>query len=96
MLPGHNSQAAIQDDAIQDDMIIRWAGDAPAVHVRGVWRPCVRVPRAGPDDFARWLTCARLVAASALSPTVELAHYEHAMKMEAARLERLRKPAVEI
>ena len=48
------------------------------------------------DDFARWLTTARLVAASALAPSVEMEHYDHAMKLEEARLERLRKPAVEI
>ena len=52
--------------------------------------------KVGADDFARWLTTARLVAASALSPTVEMGHYEHAMRLEAERVERLRKPAVEI
>ena len=50
----------------------------------------------GPDDFARWLTTARLIAASALSPMVEMAHYEHAMALEAARVDRMRKPEVTI
>lgn len=43
-----------------------------------------------PEDLGRWLTLSRLVAASALSPTVEIEHYREARRMDTERLERLR------
>ena len=42
-----------------------------------------------PEDLGRWLTCARLIAASALSETVEMAHYQEARRMDNERRERL-------
>ena len=47
-------------------------------------------PSIGAEDLGRWLTCARLVAASALAPTVEVAHYREARRLDTERCERLR------
>ena len=41
------------------------------------------------DDLGRWLTLARLVAASALAPEVTVEHYERARMLERARAERI-------
>ena len=42
------------------------------------------------DDFSRWLTCARLHAASTLAAEVTFEHYAHVKQMDMARIERLR------
>ena len=44
------------------------------------------------DDFAHWLTCSRLHAASLLSTQMDESHYTYVKKLEAARVARL-KPA---
>jgi len=41
------------------------------------------------DDFGRLLTGTRLVAAAALSTSAGSTHYEHAQRLEQARLARL-------
>ena len=48
------------------------------------------------DDFARLLTCTRLVAASMLAATEDSEHYEHAKALEAMRTARLRSRDVEL
>ncbi len=55
-----------------------------------------RDPKVGADDFGRWLTYARLVAASELEPSVEMCHYERAKQLEGARAQRLRARQVEV
>ena len=46
-------------------------------------------PKVSADDFAHWLTCARILAASTLEGQVEMSHYEHARKLDAERCSRL-------
>ena len=46
-------------------------------------------PKVTADDFGRLLTCTRLVAAAALSTSADSTHYEHAQRLEQARLARL-------
>jgi len=43
-----------------------------------------------PDDFAHWLTCSRLYAASLLANQIEESHYAYARQLEAERVARLR------
>ena len=47
-------------------------------------------PKVNPDDLSRWLTCARLLAASALAPAVGMEHYNEARRLDAARVARIR------
>ena len=46
-------------------------------------------PEIGADDFARWLTCTRLLAGSALEGEVSREHYARAKQLEALRCQRL-------
>lgn len=43
-----------------------------------------------PDDFAHWLTCSRLHAASLLATQIDESHYAHVRQLEASRVARLR------
>ena len=53
-------------------------------------------PSVSAEDFARLLTCTRLLAASSLAPDVTFEHYQHAKTMEAARLARLNSSEVAV
>ena len=48
------------------------------------------------DDLGRWLTCARLVAASHLETEVSIDHYEEGRRMDRMRVERLKEKAVAV
>ena len=50
----------------------------------------------GADDFARWLTCTRLLAGSLLEGEVSKDHYLRAKQLEAARCERLKASGVQL
>jgi hypothetical protein len=47
-----------------------------------------------PDDFAHWLTCSRLYAASLLARQIDESHYAHVRQLDAARVARLRPAGV--
>ena len=53
-------------------------------------------PDIGADDFARWLTCTRLLAGSLLEGEVSKDHYLRAKQLEAARCERLKASSVQL
>ena len=50
----------------------------------------------GADDLGRWLTCARLLAATHLAATVEMGHYQEARRLDDERRERLKARDVSI
>jgi hypothetical protein len=54
-------------------------------------------PTVTAEDFARWLTCARLHAASVLAMDVDISHYGHVRQLDAVRRERLSsKPDIQL
>ena len=53
-------------------------------------------PDIGAEDFARWLTCTRLLAGSMLEGEVSHEHYLRAKQLEAARCQRLKAASVQL